>query len=148
MNATTPREGASKGILAVTLREIESELPNGLHDAKITAISRDFDAESVDVHLKVLVGLPEDEPARRSEFRQGLLRFKGAKIVIVEEPDVESPFASAGSVNFVLTEDKAGSIADELLKKLQGEYHTYTFFVQEWFSNLRIAATGLEFTWD
>lgn len=129
------------------LRDIESKLPNGLHDAQITAIRRDFDAELVDVHLKVLVGLPEDEPARQNEFRQGLLRFKSAKIVILEEPDVESPFASASSVNFVLTEDEAGSIPDKLLKKLEGEYHTYTFFVQEWFSNLRIAAADVEFTW-
>jgi hypothetical protein len=131
----------------VKLRDIESELPNGLHDEKITAIRRDLSAEMVEVHLKVLVGLPEDEPALQNQYRDGLLRFKGAKIVILEEPDVESPFACPGAVNFVLTEDEAGSIADALLKKLQCEYHTYTFFVQDWLSNLKIAATDIEFTW-
>lgn len=129
------------------LKDLELKLPNGLHDAKITAISRDLDAEMVDVRLQVLVGLPEDEPARQNEFRSARLRFKNAKIVIIEAPDVGSAFASGGGVNFVLTEDEAGSIASELLEKLQGKYHTYTFFVQEWFSNLRIAATDLEFAW-
>ena len=47
----------------------------------------------------------------------------------------------------MLSEDEAGSIPDELLKKLKGEYHTYTFFVQEWLSNLKIVASSLEFTW-
>jgi hypothetical protein len=131
----------------VKLKEIESDLPNGLHDAKITSIRRDLCAEVVDVHLKVLVGLPDDEPARQNEFGHGLLRFKGAKIVILEEPDVESSFAYPGAVTFVLTEDEAGSIPDQLLKKLQCDYHTYTFFVPDWLSNLKIAATDLEFTW-
>jgi hypothetical protein len=134
-------------IFSMKLRDIESDLPNGLHDAKITAIRRDLNAEVVDVHLKVLVGLPDDEPARQNEFRHGLLRFTGAKIVILEEPDVESSFAYPGAVNFVLTEDEADSISDALLKKLQCDYHTYTFFVQDWLSNLKIAATGLEFSW-
>ena len=129
------------------LKDIESNLPNGFHDAKITAFQRDLSAELVDFHLKVLVGLPEDEPARQNEFRHGLLRFKGAKIVIIEAPDVESSFVHPGAVNFVLTEDEPGSIADELLNKLQCEYHTYTFFVQDWLSSLKIAATDLEFTW-
>jgi hypothetical protein len=129
------------------LRDVESGLPNGLHDAKITAISRDFSAELVEVHLKLLVGLPDDEPARQNEYRDGLLRFKGAKIVILEEPDVESSFAYPGAVNFVLTEDEADSISDALLNKLQCEYHTYTFFVQDWLSNLKIAATDMEFSW-
>jgi hypothetical protein len=129
------------------LRDIESKLPNGLHDAKINAICRNLKAELIDVHLGVLVGLPNDEPRGQNEVRQGVLRFKGAKIVIIEEPDVESPFAYPGSVNFVLTEDEAGSISEELLRKLKCEYHTYTFFVQEWLSNLKIAATDLEFTW-
>ena len=131
----------------MNLSDIESRLPNGLHDAKINAICRNLKTESVDVHLDVLVGLPDDEPARQNEYRQGVLRFEGAKIVILEGPDVESPFAHAGGVNFVLSEDEAGSISDELLKKLKGEYHTYTFFVQEWLSNLKIAASRLEFTW-
>ena len=129
------------------LKDIESDLPNGLHDAKITAIQRDLSTEMVDVHLKVLVGLPNDEVARQQEVRYGRLRFRGAKIVILEEPDAESPFAHSGAVNFVLTEDEAGSISDALLNKLQCEHHTYTFFVQDWLANLKIAATDIEFTW-
>lgn len=131
----------------MSLSDIESRLPNGLHDAKINAICRNLKTELVDVHLDVLVGLPDDAPERQNEFRQGVLRFKGAKIFIVEGPDVGSPFAHAKGVNFVLSEDEAGSVPDELLKKLRGEYHTYTFFVQEWLSNLKVVASSLEFTW-
>jgi len=127
------------------LKDLEFELPNGLHDAKINAICRSLKTESVDFHLEVLTGLPGDEASRRHEVRDGILRFKGAKIVIIEAPDVEAPFLSAGAVNFVLTEDEAGNIAEELLEKLQSEYHTYTFFIQEWLSSIKIAATDLEF---
>ena len=73
---------------SVRLSDIELNLPNGFHDAKITAIRRDLSAELVDIHLKVLVGLPDDEPARQNEYRGGLLRFRGAKIVILEEPSI------------------------------------------------------------
>jgi len=131
----------------VKLKDIESDLPNGLHDAKITAVHRDLSTEVVEVHLKVLVGLPDDDVTRQNDFRYGCLRFKGAKIVILEGPDAESSFAHPGAVNFVLTEDEAGSISNVLLKKLKGECHTYTFFVQDWLSNLKIAATDVEFIW-
>ena len=97
--------------------------------------------------MDVLVGLPDDGPERRSEYRQGVLRFAAAKILIVERPDSEAPFAHAGSVDFVLSEDEPGCIPDELLEKLEGEYRTYTFFVQDWRSSLKIAAVSLEFSW-
>ena len=129
------------------LKDVESKLPNGFHDAKINTISRNLKEELVEIHLDILSGLPDDERDRQNEVRQGVLRIKGAKIVVVEEPDVDSPFAYPGSVNFVLTEDEPGSIADSLLKKLNCECHTYTFFIQEWLSNVKIVATDLEFTW-
>jgi hypothetical protein len=130
------------------LAAIESELPNGLHDAKITEIRSDLRAEVVNVYVEVLVGLPDDAPAQQNAVRPGVLRFRGAKIVIIEQPDVESSFNSPGIVNFVLTEDEIGTLPDDLLKKLRGEYHTYTFFIQEWLSNLKIVATSLEFIWE
>jgi hypothetical protein len=130
------------------LAAIESELPNGFHDAKITAIHNDLRTEMVDIHVELLVGLPADPPARQNAVRSGVLRFSGTKMVIIEQPDVESSFSSPGTVNFVLTEDEVGSLPDDLLKKLRGEQHTYTFFVQEWLSNIKIAATSLEFLWD
>jgi hypothetical protein len=98
--------------------------------------------------VDVLVGVPDDEPARQNEVRSGLLRFTGTKIIVIEQPDVESSFSSPGTVNFVLSEDEVGSLSDELLAKIRGEHHTYTFFVQEWLSNIKIAATSLEFLWD
>ena len=131
----------------MTLKDIESALPNGLHDAKITAIHNDLRAEKVTIHVEVLVGLPDEHPARQNAVRSGVLKFTGAQIVIIEEPDAESSFSSPGPVNFVLTEDEVGSLPVDLLDKLRGEHHTYTFFVQEWLSNIKIAATSLEFLW-
>ncbi|HWG96014.1 MAG TPA: hypothetical protein VN647_02920, partial [Nitrospira sp.] len=73
----------------MSLSEIEAQLPNGLHDAKINSVCRDLKAQSVDIHLDVLMGLPDDAPANQNAFRAGVLKFTGAKIVIVEEPSVE-----------------------------------------------------------
>jgi hypothetical protein len=131
----------------MSLSEIEAQLPNGLHDAKINSVCRDLKAELVDVHVDVPMGLPDDTSENQNAYRAGVLRFTGAKIVIIEEPNVESLFNHPGSVNFVVSEDESGSISAELLAKLKGEYHTYTFFVQEWFSNVKIAASSVAFIW-
>ena len=131
----------------MTLAVLESTLPNGFHDAKMTAINRDLRAGSVEIHVDILVGLPDDIPTLQNQTRQGVLKFNRTKLIIIEKPDADSPFSSRGGVNFVLTEDEAGSLPDELLKKLTVEDHVYIFFVQEWFSNIKVAAASIEFLW-
>ena len=131
----------------MSLDEIESKLPNGFHDAKIVSIFRDLRAERVDVHLEILVGLPDDAPQEQNKMTPAVLRFTGVKILIIEQPDVDSSFVSHEDVSFLLTEDEPDSLPADLLLKLRSEFHTYTFFIQDWYSNIRLAARALEFFW-
>lgn len=131
----------------MSLNDIEQSLPNGFHDSKINAIYRNLKTETVKLYLDILVGLPDDEPARQRGYRQGILTFEGVKIFISEEPSVESKFSDAGSLNFAISEGEVESVSQGIMKMINQECHIYTLFVQEWFSNLIVVADKIEFSW-
>jgi hypothetical protein len=45
---------------AVTLEELDHNLPNGFHDAQIFSFGRDYAAGIAKFHLNLLVGWPND----------------------------------------------------------------------------------------
>jgi hypothetical protein len=129
------------------IADIEAGLPNGFHDAMLVAIHRNLNDEITALDIKVLVGLPDEKVEDRDRFRSATLNFKETKIVIIDPPDTESSFKFPGAAAIVITEDEVGSFPAELLAMLSDKQHTYTIFVQDWLSNIRIAAADLEFEW-
>jgi hypothetical protein len=129
------------------LAEIEATLPNGFHDANLIAIHRDLLKQVATLDIQVLIGLPDEAAEQRERVHQARLKFIEASILLIESPDVQSPFSSPGESGFVITEDEAGCLPSDLLAKLPAEHHTYTIFIQHWLSNIQIAAADLEFEW-
>jgi hypothetical protein len=129
------------------IADIEAKLPNGFHDAKLIAIHRNLKDEITALDIEVLVGLPDENLEDRDRFRSATLHFKETKIVIIDPPDTESSLKFPGASAIVIAEDEVGTFPAELLAKLSGKQHTYTIFVQDWLSNIRIAAADLEFEW-
>jgi hypothetical protein len=127
--------------------DIEAGLPNGFHDAKLIAIHRNLSDELTALDIRVLVGLPDEGTESRDRFRSATLSFKQTKILTIDPPAPESSFKFRGAATVVITEDETGSFPAELLAQLSGNQHTYTIFIQDWLSNIRIAAADAEFEW-
>jgi hypothetical protein len=129
------------------IADIDAELPNGFHDAKLVAMHRNLSDEITVLEVEVLVGLPDDGPSKRDRVRNATLSFKGTKIVSIEPPHIESSFQFPGNASIVIAEDEPGALPTELLEKISDGVHTYTIFVQDWLSNIQIAAADVEFKW-
>jgi hypothetical protein len=68
------------------LEELESYLPNGLHDAEIEVIHYDLMAEFVSIQVFVWVGTMDDPPELRERYRRGLLRFEKVRFFAKRAP--------------------------------------------------------------
>jgi len=55
--------------LAMTLEQLEEELPTGLHDAQVRSIARNFENGTLTLEVRILIGLPDDSPGKRDEDR-------------------------------------------------------------------------------
>jgi hypothetical protein len=77
----------------MTLEELESSLPNGLHDAEVRRISIDYEHRKVTLELAVWVGKMEDPPDRREAYRDGRIEISGLLFMVIEPPDpsIHSP---------------------------------------------------------
>jgi hypothetical protein len=131
----------------MTILDIDEELPNGFHDARLLAIHRNLGDGITALDIEVLVGLPDEKAGDRDRTRNGTLNFKETKILVIDPPDVESSFMFLGAATFVITEDEAGSLPTRFFGKLGDKQHIYTIFVREWLSNIVIAAATVEFVW-
>jgi hypothetical protein len=131
----------------MTLEQLEQELPNGLHDAQIISIKRNFENESLILDVHILVGLPDNPPETRSEYRKAVISFTGVKLFIVESPDAASAFSAPGGVWFSAGRSAPGTFSPEIERKLASCKETYSFFILDWESNIHIAATDMSFAW-
>lgn len=130
----------------MTLEEIDSSLPEGLHDAQIRSYVRDFETATLTFFVKVVVGLsPENN--RRLQYCDGEIRFQGVQYFMSENPDAESVFRDPGCVWFSFGRADAGAIPDVVDKMLPPELLRYSLFIQEWNSSMNIAAHEVSFTW-
>ena len=63
----------------MTLEQLEEELPNGLHDAQIRSITRNFENGTLMLALHIHVGLLDDPPEERERYRNGMITFSGVE---------------------------------------------------------------------
>ena len=131
----------------MTLEQLEQELPNGLHDAQIISIKRNFENESLILDVRILVGSPDAPPETQSEYRNAAISFTGVKLFTVESPDASSAFSAPGGVWFSAGRSKSGTFSPEIEKELAGCKETYSFFILDWESSIHIAATDMTFAW-
>jgi hypothetical protein len=55
------------------------QLPNGLHDASLRAVTVDIVARRIVMELDVSVGTPDDVPAERDRYAAGVLTLSGIR---------------------------------------------------------------------
>jgi hypothetical protein len=132
----------------MTLEKLEEELPNGLHDAQIRSITRNFENRSLTLEVRILIGLPDDPPGKRDEYRNGCITFTGVELFVVEVPDASSASLWSGSVYFSVSRSDVDTFPVEIVKKLTPRINMYTFFLLHWISNIHVAASDMTFGWE
>jgi len=131
----------------MTLEQLEQMLPNGLHDAKIRSLTRNFEEETLILAVSILVGLPDDPPTTRSRYSDALITFIGVKVFIVEAPDASSPFQEPGALYFRVDRIEEGTLPFEIENVLPKDAAAYSLFILDWLSTIHIVASDVNFKW-
>jgi len=129
----------------MSIEQIESALPNGLHDAIMRRHVVDYEKRSLEFFVNVWVGdLSSDAEEIRERYESGVLRFEGL-VYFVIEPSLELP-APVEPFSF-----SAGNPAVVELKRAlvlppspAGTFRTY-FFIYELNTFMHICASSVEF---
>jgi hypothetical protein len=131
----------------MTLEEIEDLLPNGLHDAQIERMTRDYESAELALKVSVLVGLPTQPSPDRESYRAADIVFRRVYFCAVELPQSESAFQHPGSLWFSYERMRPNVIPDSLAKALPKGTQCYSLFVREWMSEMHVAALDVDFSW-
>jgi|HubBroStandDraft_3_1064219.scaffolds.fasta_scaffold141396_1 hypothetical protein len=131
----------------MTLEEIEKLLPNGLHDAQIHRMTRDYESAELALKVRILVGLPNQPSPERDRYRTADIVFRRVYFCSIELPQPESTFQHPGSVWFSYERMSPNVIPDSLAKTLPKGTQCYSLFVREWMSQMHVAAQDVGFFW-
>ena len=123
----------------MTIFEIESELPNGFHDAEIQTIRIDYPNLVLEITLDVWIGTMADPPSTRETYRMGRLLISGLQYCAMDMPDE----GLAGSGPNALTIDLAKATNVVPPTALFG----CRLWVVEWNGFIHIAAQSATFDW-
>lgn len=132
----------------MNIEDIESKLPNGLHDAVLTKFVVDYEDKVASLFFDIWVGdLDSKHEEERELYKSGILYLRDLKYFVVEPPDSEvklklEPFSSS-----------AGNPEVEKIKpcvKLpdapEGTFKAY-FFLYLLNSFIHVCASEVEFTY-
>jgi hypothetical protein len=133
---------------AMTFEDLDRDLPNGFHDAKIESVTVDYVQRSAVIAMRLLVGTPTS--ADQDEYRGATLRVSGLCYYAIDAPDPAYPFMRTGSAINVAgypEDPKEFPALDGLLPAMPKDVACYRFFVQEWNAFIHIAAMDVRLSW-
>jgi hypothetical protein len=129
----------------MTIDELESELPNGLHDAYLRTFSSDPAAGRAEFTLDLWIGdLHSSEVSERECRRPARLELLGLAYLVIDVPDPGYPVADGSRVQI----DSCAADDDPERRKLVPEGgFAGRFFVTEWNAFIHFAALEARLTW-
>lgn len=129
----------------MTIDELESELPNGLHDALLRTFSSDPAERRAEFVIDVWLGdLHSAETAERERYRPARLELVGLAYLVADDSDPQYP-ARDGSVVRI---DACGADDDsERVRQVPHGGFAGRFFVNEWNAFIHFAALDARLTW-
>jgi hypothetical protein len=131
----------------MTLEEIEELFPNGLHDAQIQRMTRDYESANLALKVRVLIGLPNQPRPDRDKYRTADILFRRVYFCAIELPQSESYFQNPGSLWFSYERMLPNVIPDSLAKTLPIGTQCYSIFVRYWMSEMHVATQDVDFSW-
>ncbi|MGC1186468.1 MAG: hypothetical protein WA871_03655 [Candidatus Acidiferrales bacterium] len=133
----------------MTFEELDRELPNGFHDAKIDSVAVDYPGRSAVIAIHVLFGPPAT--TAQDEYREATLRVSGLCYYAIDPPDPTYPFMRAGSpinVAGYAEDPKTFPAVGGLLPVMPKDVTCYRFFVHDWNSFVHVAAKDVQLSWE
>ena len=136
----------------MTLSELDSSLPSGFHDSALKSFAVDYEQRKVCMKLSLRVGNPDGPRDHRDDCREAKLEISGAIFFILDAPDKDNDFGSAGEV-WIADGFETRSIPkftnhlEGLLDALPDGAFAHSFYVQDWNSYIHIAARDCSIEW-
>jgi hypothetical protein len=135
---------------ALTLEELDHNLPNGFHDAEIFSFELDYAAGTARFRMNLLVGCPDDPEPEGQAYQEATLVVNGLCFCSIDPPSSTYPFLPHGEPICVSGDaaksDHLSSLPD-LAAKLPSGTWCYRFFVDDWNAFIHIAGRDAELTW-
>lgn len=131
----------------MTLEELDGSLPNGLHDARIRALSHDYENAVIKLEVELLIGQPGELPHERSRYRNGEILFHQVLYCSVEIPVNERIIGHPGSIWFQFGRTEPGALPEKITDSLPLKTLCYSLYILEWESQIHIAADNVSFSW-
>ena len=132
----------------MTFEELDHELPNGFHDAKLHNLRIDYVGANMVLRTELDFGNP-DGP-KREDYRVADLRVSGLYFCSVDPPDPNYRYVPHG-VALNVSGDPAQPDTFPALEKLSltlpPGVSCFRFFVNEWNSFINIAARNVQVSW-
>ena len=133
-----------------TLREIDYDLPNGFHDAKLETVTLNFPSNRADLDLQLSVGSPDDATEEEREaYKWARLHLTDLVYFVIDCPD-PGRVHPEGEALWI----DAGDATDESLPAylkppivLPAEAFAYWFYVHQWNAHFHVAAKGASLEW-
>ena len=131
----------------MSIEEIESTLPNGLHDAVMRKHVVDYEQRTLDFYIDIWVGdLNSNIEDIREAYKSGVLRFEGLEYFIIEPPsEVEVIFEA---FSFSAGDPSIDTIKPSVIlpKPPDGTFLTY-FYIYKLNAFMHICATKVNFSY-
>lgn len=123
-----------------TLVDLARQLPNGFHDAQVSACSLDFVNRTVAFELQLWMG----DEADFERYRSARLTVTGLEYYAADPPDPRYPFAESAPLAVDLCEPDPAVRANSALPA-----HTFSarFWVANWNAFIHLAGTHAELRW-
>lgn len=131
----------------MTLEELDEQLPNGLHDAKLRSIMHNYEIATLTIHVEILTGLPDNPPSARFAYRDAVISFSNVLLCHIEQPENERIVGVRGSVWFRYWRTEPGILLPKLSDRFPADAFSYTLYILEWESSIHIVASDVSFSW-
>jgi hypothetical protein len=123
----------------MTFEEIENNLPNGFHDARINKINLDYVKRVATFDLEICVLDSEDETPE--DYRAAKLTLLGLLFCVIEAPESTYPYYEGKSLCVDAGSSNLGkSSLTRLPEPLPEGAFAHWFFVNNWNAFIHVAA--------
>jgi hypothetical protein len=130
----------------MTLAELESSLPNGLHDAELHGYAVDYAQQKLILELTIWVGTMRDAPESRETYNEGRIEISGLIFLAVEAPAANYPYAKSGTLTIDAC-DMTQNVDPGLLKSLPSDAFVRSLWISEWNAFMHLAARSASMEW-
>ena len=129
----------------MNIDEVAAELPNGLHDALLLAVSSDASDQHAEFVVDIWIGNLQDPAASaRERRRKARLELVGLAYLVFDDPDRRYGDVEGSPVQI----DLCGADQDpERARRIPDGGFAGRFFVTEWNGFIHFAAREARLTW-